>query len=166
MRPARWSWHPRCWRALSPTRCGTWGWALACGRVHVHDVVIVGGGPGGSAAAHFLSRRRLDGLLLDRSDFPRAKTCGDGLTPRSLRVLEQMGILSEVASHACPVDGYEVVAPNRRATSAQITSEHGALVVPRHTLDNILLNRAIHSGAQFLNRVNVSRVEPVAGGAS
>jgi flavin-dependent dehydrogenase len=76
-----------------------------------------------------------------------------------------MGILSEVASHGCPVDGYEVVAPNGRATSAQITSEHRALVVPRLTLDNIILNRAISSGAQFLNRVNVSRVEPIPDGA-
>src|SRR5712691_7688645 len=121
MRLARWSWRPRCWQALSPAPCGTSGWALACGRMRVHDVVIVGGGPGGSATAHFLSRRGLDVLLLDRSDFPRDKTCGDGLTPRALRVLDQMGILSEVASHGCPVDDYEVVAPNGRTTSARIT---------------------------------------------
>jgi geranylgeranyl reductase family protein len=119
----------------------------------------VGGGPGGSAAAHFLSRRGLDVLLLDRSDFPRDKTCGDGLTPRALRVLDQMGILSEVAGHGCEVDGYEVVAPNGRATSAAITGDHRALVVPRHTLDHIILNRAINSGATFESRVSVSRVE-------
>jgi geranylgeranyl reductase family protein len=133
--------------------------------MRVHDVVIVGGGPGGSATAHFLSRRGLDVLLLDRSDFPRDKTCGDGLTPRALRVLDQMGILAEVTSHGCSVDGYEVVSPNGRATSARITSEHGALVVPRLTLDNIILNRAIRSGAQFLNRVSVKQVEPIPGGA-
>src|SRR3982074_1167008 len=96
------------------------GWALACGRVRVHDVVIVGGGPGGSATAHFLSRRGLDVLLLDRSDFPRDKTCGDGLTPRALRVLDHMGILSEVERRGCRVDAYEVVAPNGRPPSAHI----------------------------------------------
>src|SRR5207244_115490 len=58
-----------------------------------------------------------------------------------------------------------VVAPNGRTTSARITSEHGALVVPRFILDNIIVNRAIRSGAEFLNRVNVSRVEPIAGRA-
>jgi geranylgeranyl reductase family protein len=133
--------------------------------VRVHDVVIVGSGPGGSATAHFLSRRGLDVLLLDRSDFPRDKTCGDGLTPRALRVLDQMGILFDVASHACPVDDYEVVAPNGRTTSAQITSEHGALVVRRLTLDNLILNRAISSGAKFQSRVNVNRVESTSSGA-
>jgi geranylgeranyl reductase family protein len=133
--------------------------------VRVHDVVIVGGGPGGSATAHFLSRRGLDVLLLDRADFPRDKTCGDGLTPRALRVLDQMGLLSEVARHGCTVDGYEVVAPNGRMTSAQITSEHGALVVQRLTLDDLILKRAIGSGAHFESRVNVSRIEPTPVGA-
>src|ERR1700730_5026612 len=126
---------PRSWPASSPHPFFTCGWALAYGVVHVHDAVIVGAGPGGSATAHFLSRRGLDVLLLDRSDFPRDKTCGDGLTPRALRVLEHMGILKDVALHGCPVGGYEVVAPNGRATSARITAEHGALDVPLRTLD-------------------------------
>jgi menaquinone-9 beta-reductase len=131
----------------------------------MHDAVIVGAGPGGSATAHFLSRRGLDVLLLDRSDFPRDKTCGDGLTPRALRVLDEMGILPEVARHGCSVGGYEVVAPNGRATSAKITAEHGALVVPRLTLDDIILRRAIASGARFEGRVNVSQVESTSDGA-
>jgi geranylgeranyl reductase family protein len=133
--------------------------------VRVHDVVIVGAGPGGSAAAHFLSRRGVDVLLLDRSDFPRDKTCGDGLTPRALRVLEHMGIVSEVARQGCAVDSYEVVAPNGRATSARITSNAGALVVPRHTLDDILRRTATRSGAHFEGRVNVRRVEATPRGA-
>src|SRR5438309_11392768 len=87
---------PRYWRVSWPRPSSTSGWALAYGVVHVHDAVIVGAGPGGSATAHFLSRRGLDVLLLDRAEFPRDKTCGDGLTPRALRVLDQMGILSDV----------------------------------------------------------------------
>jgi flavin-dependent dehydrogenase len=47
-----------------------------------HDVVIVGAGPGGSAAAHYLAKHGLDVLLLDKANFPRDKTCGDGLTDR------------------------------------------------------------------------------------
>lgn len=46
-----------------------------------HGVVIVGAGPGGAATAHYLAKHGLDVLLLDKSDFPRDKTCGDGLTP-------------------------------------------------------------------------------------
>lgn len=128
----------------------------------MHDAVIVGAGPGGSATAHFLSRHGLDVLLLDRFDFPRDKTCGDGLTPRALRVLDQMGILDNVARVACPVAAYNVVAPNGRETSAPIPSEQGALVVKRLLLDHIIQQRALASGAHFIGGVRVSRVEATA----
>jgi geranylgeranyl reductase family protein len=133
--------------------------------VHVHDAVVVGAGPGGSAAAHFLSARGLDVLLLDRAEFPRDKTCGDGLTPRALRVLEAMGVLPEVTAHGCGVDAYEVVAPNGRSTTAAITGDHHALVIPRLSLDEILLRRAIASGARFEPRISVTRVVGSPGGA-
>ena len=133
--------------------------------VHVHDAVVVGAGPGGSAAAHFLSRRGLDVVLLDRAEFPRDKTCGDGLTPRALRVLQQMNILDDVARMGCPVEGYEVVAPNGRATRAAIVGPHAALVVPRLALDELLLRRAIASGARFEGGVKVSHLEPRHDGA-
>jgi geranylgeranyl reductase family protein len=132
--------------------------------VHVHDAVIVGAGPGGAATAHFLSRQGLDVLLLDRADFPRDKTCGDGLTPRALRVLDEMGILPDVSQHGCAVDGYSVVAPNRRETSAPITAQHGALVVKRLLLDDIIQRRALASGAHFTSGVNATRVEPTSTG--
>ena len=123
-------------------------------------MVVVGAGPGGAAAAHFLSAHGLDVLLLDRADFPRDKTCGDGLTPRALRVLREMGLLGAVAQRGWRVDAYEVVAPNGRATTAAITAEPGALVIPRHTLDEMIVRQAIESGAGFLDGVGVNRVEP------
>jgi len=126
--------------------------------VHVHDAIVVGAGPGGSAAAHFLSAQGLDVLLLDRAEFPRDKTCGDGLTARALRVLDSMGLLDEI--HGQPIEAYQVVAPNGAATRAPITGAHQALVVPRFRLDNLILQRAIRSGANFLGGVSVSRVEP------
>ena len=125
----------------------------------MHDVVIVGAGPGGSATAHFLSQRGLDVLLLDRAEFPRDKTCGDGLTPRALRVLDEMGLLADVRDQGWPIGGYEVVAPNGRTTQSAIAAEPGALVVRRHTLDHAILRRAVASGARFEGRVSVSHVE-------
>jgi geranylgeranyl reductase family protein len=122
--------------------------------VHVHDVVVVGAGPGGSAVAHFASTRGLDVLLLDRAEFPRDKTCGDGLTPRALRVLEAMDVLPEVRAQGFPIRAYEVIA-----------GSHQALVVPRLTLDEIILNHAIASGARFCAGANVSRVEATPTGA-
>ena len=45
-----------------------------------YDVVIVGGGPAGSSAACTIAKSGLSVLLIDKSEFPRDKCCGDGLT--------------------------------------------------------------------------------------
>ena len=130
----------------------------------MHDAIIVGAGPGGAATAHALSGSGLDVLLLDRAEFPRDKTCGDGLTPRALRALERLGVLHEVLARACRVDSYHVVAPNGAATTASLTAHGGGLVVPRLLLDDILLRHAVQAGAQFRARVSVDHLEPTTNG--
>lgn len=45
------------------------------------DVIVVGAGPGGSATAYHLARHGVRVLLLEKTEFPREKVCGDGLTP-------------------------------------------------------------------------------------
>src|ERR1700756_241325 len=56
------------------------------------DVIIVGAGPAGSTAATYLARAGLDVLLLEKSSFPRPKVCGDGLTPRGVKQLIDLGV--------------------------------------------------------------------------
>ncbi|MDT3438600.1 geranylgeranyl reductase family protein [Pseudofrankia sp. BMG5.37] len=56
------------------------------------DVIVVGAGPAGSAAAYHLANTGLDVLLLEKASFPRDKVCGDGLTPRAVASLVRMGI--------------------------------------------------------------------------
>jgi geranylgeranyl reductase family protein len=56
------------------------------------DVIVVGAGPGGSAAAYHLAAHGANILLLEKSEFPREKVCGDGLTPRSVKQLIAMGV--------------------------------------------------------------------------
>ena len=56
------------------------------------DVIVVGAGPGGSAAAAHLADRGLDVALLEKARFPREKVCGDGLTPRAVKQLLKLGI--------------------------------------------------------------------------
>jgi geranylgeranyl reductase family protein len=55
------------------------------------QVLVVGGGPGGASAAFWLARRGIDVVLVEKKHYPREKACGDGLTPRAVRQLIDMG---------------------------------------------------------------------------
>jgi geranylgeranyl reductase family protein len=56
------------------------------------DVIVIGGGPGGAATAYRLAQQGVDVLVLEKSEYPREKVCGDGLTPRAVRQLIDMGV--------------------------------------------------------------------------
>ena len=125
----------------------------------IHDVVVVGAGPGGSAAAHYLAQSGLDVVLLDKADFPREKTCGDGLTPRALGVLKDMCILDEVASFAYRINGLELHGSKGNTMTTPIP-EHPdypnyAFTAPRLKLDEAILKRAIASGSKFRDNSRV-----------
>ena len=55
------------------------------------DVLVVGGGPGGAAAAYWMAQRGLSVLVAEKKEYPREKACGDGLTPRAIKQLVDMG---------------------------------------------------------------------------
>jgi geranylgeranyl reductase family protein len=63
------------------------------------DVVVVGAGPAGSAAAAWAARAGHDVLVVDAADFPRDKACGDGLTPRAVDELERLGLGDWLDAH-------------------------------------------------------------------
>ena len=60
------------------------------------SVLVVGGGPAGSSAAFWLARAGHEVTLVEKKGYPREKTCGDGLTPRAIVQLEEMGFDFEV----------------------------------------------------------------------
>ena len=125
------------------------------------DVAIVGGGPSGAAAAHYLSARGHSVLVCEKKTFPREKTCGDGLTPRAVKVLQEMGLQEEL-------DTWERVR-GLRAHAAGKTMEldfpalddwgNYGLVKPRKDLDSIVLGHAEAQGAKVLFGTEVA--EPV-----
>lgn len=63
------------------------------------DILVVGAGPAGSAAAAWAARSGAAVVLADAAVFPRDKTCGDGLTPRAIGELERLGLRDWVRSH-------------------------------------------------------------------
>lgn len=116
---------------------------------HVHDVLVIGGGPSGSACAYWLAEAGWDVALVESKVFPRDKTCGDGLTPRSVRQLADMGIEGAlVGAHrygGMRAHGYGQVLD--MAWPDHPTFPSYGYVISRHDLDGIVNDRAAKAGA-------------------
>ena len=114
------------------------------------DVLVVGAGPAGAAAAIHLTRAGRRVLVVDRARFPRDKVCGDGLTTGALRHLEGLGLdRTEVASWR-EVDEMRVVAPSGAVRPLPFPRGLGtfAAVARRVDLDAALVERARAEGAE------------------
>ena len=61
------------------------------------DVLVVGAGPAGASAAYWLASRGHRVVMVEKKRFPREKTCGDGLTPRAVRQLHDMGLADRLS---------------------------------------------------------------------
>jgi menaquinone-9 beta-reductase len=124
------------------------------------DVLVVGGGPGGAAAAYHLARHGLDVTVVDRSTFPREKVCGDGLTPRSVAALLRMGVDTDDPGFQ-RVQGLRVYSRYETIELPwpELSSwpDYG-LVMPRARFDHLLIERAQKAGARLLERTEA--VEP------
>ena len=111
------------------------------------DLLIIGGGPAGSAAAITAARAGLKVTLFEKAPYGRDKVCGDGLTPRAIGALNELRIDHSVAHR---IDGLRMIAGKKeRELLWPVTSRfpaHGA-VWPRQRFDNHLLDVAIASGA-------------------
>jgi len=127
-----------------------------------YDVAIIGAGPAGSAAAYFLARGGLHVALLDKFDFPRDKTCGDGLTPRALEVLGSMGVMPQVEQHAYSCSALTIRNSDEVTYRIELSGPKDPprriLILPRIRLDDILRQHAIEAGAQFSPHVKVETI--------
>lgn len=112
------------------------------------DVVIVGAGPAGAAAAVELARSGRSAVVIDKAMFPRDKCCGDGLTTLALRELESIGFDPGTVDDWFDVDGAALRSPSGREVTVPLpTDGRYAAVAPRMQLDNALVELAREAGA-------------------
>jgi menaquinone-9 beta-reductase len=114
------------------------------------DVLVVGGGPSGAACAYWLATAGHDVVMVERKRYPREKTCGDGLTPRSVRQLEDMGLADELAGAGHRFKGLRSHGFGR--TLELTWPNHPDLpgygyVITRKDLDALVAERATKAGA-------------------
>jgi menaquinone-9 beta-reductase len=118
------------------------------------DVIVVGAGPAGAAAAIELAKGGASVLVLDRSRFPRDKTCGSGLSPTAVALADRLGIGGELRNRAYRIDRVKIVTP--RGRSIVLASNAAAVVLLRRELDDLLIRRACSLGATFLDGVRAT----------
>ena len=131
------------------------------------DVLVVGAGPAGTAAAITLARYGRRVTVVDRAVFPRDKCCGDGLTAAALRRVEHLGLDPARVPSWQPVDDVVVVSSSGRAVDLPLRQPQGGLFAvsaKRADLDAALVDRARESGVEVIEGQAVTGIETTPGG--
>ncbi len=123
-----------------------------------HDVVIVGGGPAGAATGYWCANAGLDAVIVERSPFPRDKVCGDGLTPRAVLQLHEMGLgdwlVTKHPNHGLRTQAHGI-------TLELAWPEHSRFgnrgyVVRRTELDEVVARHAQSAGARLFDNTEAT----------
>jgi geranylgeranyl reductase family protein len=116
-------------------------------------VLVVGAGPAGATAARALAKAGVTVRLLDRSNFPRNKPCGGGI---SLRVLRRFPYLERelgrIATHR--VGRLHLEGPDGDSTLID-ASEDAALLIRRVEYDALLVSLAVEAGAELVTDADI-----------
>lgn len=148
-------------------RCGVdffnKAWKLRGMSDSLWDVIVIGGGPGGSAAATFLSKSGRRVLMLEKEFFPRFHI-GESLLPYNQRIFAAMGVLPALEAHGFvrKLGAQFHLGNGSQSTcfvfgNGKFTKFPEAIQVERATFDHILLKHARYSGAEVREGWTVSR---------
>jgi flavin-dependent dehydrogenase len=133
------------------------------------DVLVIGGGPGGSTAAGLLAESGHRVVLLEKARHPRFHI-GESLLPANLPILERLGVAAQVGAMGMEKWGAEFVS-YRDGRSQEFRFARGwdkslplAYQVRRSEFDTILIRRAAELGAQVIEGCRVRDVDFLAHG--
>jgi len=127
------------------------------------DVVVVGGGPAGAAAARVATGAGARVLLVEREPAPRGKVCGEYLCPGGVAELEELGFGRELAAaRTAPLLGMRLFGPGDRTVLTHFPTGQAGLSVRRCELDALLADA---SGAEVRRGAKVTDVTRAADGA-
>lgn len=120
------------------------------------DVIVIGAGPAGSAAATTAARAGRDVLLVDRQSFPRDKPCGDLIGARAMRAARRLGVDERTLTSSARLDGVLVTTTTRDLVLAPASAigrwaqaGSDARVIPRLRFDDAVRRTALRAGARF-----------------
>ncbi len=121
-------------------------------------MVVVGAGPSGASCAYWLAEAGWDVVVVEKKEFPREKTCGDGLTPRAVRQLADMDLEGALAgSHR--YGGLRAFGFGRsidmRWPEHPNFPDYG-YTITRHDLDGLVAGHAEAAGATLLQGTEVT----------
>jgi len=113
------------------------------------EVLVIGAGPAGCAAARTLAQNGVDVLLIDQHPLGRDKVCGDGLIPDAHAALRKLGLWNQVADQALHLPTLECIGPR----GGHIKVPGQLAVLPRQVLDKLLCLGAQDAGVRFASGV-------------
>ena len=129
---------------------------------NIFDVAIAGAGPAGTSAAIQLALTGARVLLIEEKKFPRAKLCGEFISPECLSHFKRLGVMDQMSA-AGGTAVSETVFYSRRGNSVAVPSEWfmtgaQALGLSRSEMDHQLLQRAKNVGVVVLEETHASRL--------
>jgi geranylgeranyl reductase family protein len=125
-----------------------------------HDVVVVGGGPAGSALAAFLRQQGHEVLVLDAARFPRDKVCGEAVSPQAWPLLDAMGAEAGIqARQPHPLRGMRLTSPDGTCFQGSYPAQsRPGFALRRLDLDAVLLAQARALGAEVQEGTRVTKL--------